>query len=288
MSMGRAGFKQPGYRSVARVAKPEASGARVVVFGKQVHGEWRIAATEAESEVTFEETPPAECFVESASGETAAPIEFRAWRGEDLTSGAWDVSVVVWQWCRGVPEKHGNLMALGEEWWCPFLAENNLKLEEAFSQHADHVDVTVLDRSLQILFTTGQSFALQKDEARGTERTVRRVIKSVQEVKVMVDRMATPPLDLSDLAEQLPHGEVPHHFFCPITQDVMQDPVKTNDGMVYDRPAIDRWFTQSSTSPLTGLPLTSKALVPHATLREQIQTFFAQHADLRPQGQAQG
>ena len=33
----------------------------------------------------------------------------------------------------------------------------------------------------------------------------------------------------------------------------MQDPVKTVDGMTYDRPAIDRWLHQHTTSPLTGL-----------------------------------
>ena len=78
----------------------------------------------------------------------------------------------------------------------------------------------------------------------------------------------------------LPHGTIPHHFFCPITQDVMNDPVKTVDGMTYDRPAIDRWLQSSDRSPLTGLPLASKALTPHAVLREQIAAFVAKHAHL--------
>lgn len=153
MSMGRAGFKQPGYRSVKRVVKPTEGPASVVVFSKQVHGEWRIAANEADSEVKFEDTMPSECMVEGAaqSGEgaprpaaaaagarvrdatapeirlpiaarrrpaphhasarlcrdarrrrrppVAATQHFRPWKGEDLSSGAWDVSVVVWQWC---------------------------------------------------------------------------------------------------------------------------------------------------------------------------------------------
>ena len=58
----------------------------------------------------------------------------------------------------------------------------------------------------------------------------------------------------------------------------MHDPVKTMDGMTYDRAAIERWFAVSGSSPLTGLQLSSKALVPHAVLREQISTFFAEHA----------
>lgn len=277
MSMGRAGFKQPGYRSVKRVVKDGNS--RVEIFAKQVHGEWRIANGAADSEAKFEETMPEDCLVEGgAAGSEATAENFRAWRGEDLTSGAWDVSVVVWQWCRGLPERQGNLMALGDEWWCPYLADANGQIEEAFSNSGDSTEVSVLDRNLTIKFTRGQSFALQRDEARAKERAVRRVVKTVQEVKVMLDRMSTPPVDISELAEQLPAGSIPHHFFCPITQDVMHDPVKTVDGMTYDRAAIERWFSVSGTSPLTGLQLSSKALVPHAVLRDQIASYFAQHA----------
>lgn len=279
MSMGRAGFKQPGYRSVKRLVKPS-DGSPVVVFGKQVHGEWRIAANEVDSEVTFEEQMPTECIVEGSADDANAGGVFRSWCGEDLSSGAWDVSVVVWQWCRGVPERHGNLMALSDEWWCPYLAGENATIETAFSESLETIDVQVLDRTLRIKFTPGASFALQRDEARGKERTVRRVIKTIQEVKVMLDRMQTPPIDPSDLTDVMPSGNIPHHFFCPITQDVMHDPVKTVDGMTYDRPAIERWFTSSSTSPLTGLPLASKALTPHAQLRDQIGAFVQMHAHL--------
>ena len=109
---------------------------------------------------------------------------------------------------------------------------------------------------------------------------VRRVVKTVQEVKVMLDRMSSPPTDPSDLVDSLPEGTIPHHFFCPITQDVMHDPVKTVDGMTYDRPAIERWLTTNATSPLTNMPLASKNLVPHTTLREQIADFIKTHQHL--------
>ena len=131
---------------------------------------------------------------------------------------------------------------------------------------------------MKVYFTSDQAFGLQKDEVRGTERTVRRVIKSIQDLKMMVEKMtaATTVFDLSELLDKLPHDDsfVPHHFFCPITQDVMQDPVKTIDGMVYDRPAIERWFTISSKSPLTGVFLAKTTLIPHTDLRDQIVTFF--------------
>ena len=276
MAMGRAGFKQPGYRSVKRVVLPAGS-TRVQVHGKQVHGEWRIAASADDATMTFDADCPADCVVDGTIDSATASQSFRPWQGVDLSSGAWDVSVVVWQWCRGVPERHGNLMALGDEWWCPYLPDANASIEEAFTRNDDAAAVELLDRSLSVKFSPGSSFALQRDEARGKERAVRRVVKTVQEVKVMLDRMAQPPLEPSEIVARLPPGTVPHHFLCPITQDVMADPVKTVDGMTYDRPAIERWLQIAQTSPLTGLPLPSLELTPHGALRAQIEEFVDQH-----------
>ena len=161
-----------------------------------------------------------------------------------------------------------------------FLAETNVQIEEAFSSSQDDVQFMLpsMDTPIKIAFKRGQSFALQKNEARGSERAVRRVIKTVQDIKAMLDRMATPPIDLVDLVSTLPEGTVPHHFLCPIFQEIMSDPVKTIDGFTYDRPAIERWFQSAHTSPLTNLPLTSLALEPNVSLRQKIEEFARQHA----------
>jgi len=280
MSMGRAGFKQPGYRSVKRYVKPGDNNNQVTVLSKQVHGEWRIAATEDESDLKFSETVPPEAWIEAEAAATSA-TSFHPWKGEDLTSGAWDVSVVVWQWCRGVPERQGNLMALGDEWWCPYLADANGQIEAAFKAQQGHVELSLaqMGRQLRVDLTGDQSFALQRDETNNKERTVRRVVKTVQEVKVMLDRMAFPPVDISQLVASLPEGTTPHHFFCAITQDIMQDPVKTVDGHTYDRPAILKWFEHAQTSPLTGLSLSSMALEPNVELRKQIEDFVSTHSN---------
>ena len=274
ISMGRAGFKQPGYRSVKRHVKQPEDPDRVVIFSKQVHGEWRIATSESESELRFDELLPADSLLDGGF-DTSVAGTFHPWSGLDLQSGAWDVPVVVWQWCLGVPEKQGNLMALSDAWWCPYLPDANAEMEHAFSAAADELDLTlpVISRRVKVVFTRDAAFAVQLDEARGKERAVRRVIKTVQDVKVMIDRMSTPPLDLSELAAALPTDTFPHHFFCPISQDVMADPVKTIDNHTYDRSSIERWFQHNTTSPLTGLRLASIALVPHNALRLQIEEF---------------
>ena len=63
----------------------------------------------------------------------------------------------------------------------------------------------------------------------------------------------------------------PARFFCPITQDLMRDPVFTVDGQVYDYEAIRAWFDAGhKTSPNTRLELCSLALVPVYSLREEM------------------
>uniref|UniRef100_A0A914UTW8 WD repeat, SAM and U-box domain-containing protein 1 n=1 Tax=Plectus sambesii TaxID=2011161 RepID=A0A914UTW8_9BILA len=63
------------------------------------------------------------------------------------------------------------------------------------------------------------------------------------------------------IASSLNDDEVPHEFRCPITHDVMLDPVIAADGYTYERRAITDWMRKGHrTSPMTN------ALLPHADL----------------------
>ena len=73
---------------------------------------------------------------------------------------------------------------------------------------------------------------------------------------------SSPNLDTSKL---------PKEFLCPITHDVMRDPVVLSDGHTYERQAIEKWIKLGrTTSPMTGATLTSTSLTPNFTLRSMI------------------
>lgn len=57
---------------------------------------------------------------------------------------------------------------------------------------------------------------------------------------------------------------------CPITQDVMEDPVVCADGHSYERIAITQWLLARDTSPCTNAPLLHKNVVPNHALRNLI------------------
>ncbi|KDO32110.1 hypothetical protein SPRG_03328 [Saprolegnia parasitica CBS 223.65] len=74
-------------------------------------------------------------------------------------------------------------------------------------------------------------------------------------------------------------------FVCPITHDVMVDPVVTVDGHSYERSAIEEWIRTSHetapggqvTSPATNLPLGSTQLIPNLALKRSIGEYRNKH-----------
>ncbi|GBG66549.1 hypothetical protein CBR_g63131 [Chara braunii] len=68
------------------------------------------------------------------------------------------------------------------------------------------------------------------------------------------------------------------HFICPITAEIMEDPVVAADGYTYERIGIEGWFIKHQTSPMTNLKLPHKLLVPNHTLRSAIMEWKSAQA----------
>ncbi|OEL16508.1 hypothetical protein BAE44_0022473 [Dichanthelium oligosanthes] len=71
--------------------------------------------------------------------------------------------------------------------------------------------------------------------------------------------------------------EPPPEFLCPITLDLMRDPVAAPTGITYDRAAIISWLLAGGqrTCPVTHGELRAGDLVPNHTLRRLIQDWCA-------------
>jgi hypothetical protein len=66
---------------------------------------------------------------------------------------------------------------------------------------------------------------------------------------------------------------VPQEYFCPISQVVFEDPVKTVDGFTFDRKAIERWYRIRNSSPLTGLAVEDTTVRHQQSLADQIKAW---------------
>lgn len=63
-------------------------------------------------------------------------------------------------------------------------------------------------------------------------------------------------------------------FYCPITRDVMMNPVETSSGQTFERSAIEKWFSDGNKScPLTMNSLDTSVLRPNKTLRQSIEEW---------------
>jgi hypothetical protein len=64
---------------------------------------------------------------------------------------------------------------------------------------------------------------------------------------------------------------IPPEFMCPITMEIMADPVVAADGFTYERSAIETWLRNHATSPKTNVQMADNNLVANTTLKVMIQ-----------------
>lgn len=78
--------------------------------------------------------------------------------------------------------------------------------------------------------------------------------------------------------------EIPQYFICPISLQIMKDPVTAVTGITYERESIEQWLTSSAkrnttTCPVTNQPLHRDSdLTPNHTLRRLIQAWCTANA----------
>lgn len=71
---------------------------------------------------------------------------------------------------------------------------------------------------------------------------------------------------------------IPDDFICPLTLEMMEDPLMTRSGLNFEREVILKWLNQgNSTCPLTRTPLSPSMLVPNAALRNRIRQWQKTH-----------
>lgn len=88
-----------------------------------------------------------------------------------------------------------------------------------------------------------------------------------------------PAADESSSAQPTPTNtalsQMEDTFCCPITLEIMKDPVVAGDGHTYERRAITTWIHSHGTSPITKQPLSALALMPNLSMKHQIELYLS-------------
>ena len=293
VSFGRAGFKQPGFRNVQRFKLNEnnitENKIKLNVF--QERGESRIYP-ESLLHLNLRDKP---ITTELESEEDLIPNIIKlndinysnilsVWNSSELLSEENDNKyVIVWQWCSCNNMNNSNVWQISENWWKSYDNQATKYIETAYHSFNssrinlpnNYVTIDTIAGIKYIYFQPNSFYAKQTDSTNTKVRTVRRVLKTVKELKEMFQNVRPNSfVNIEQILETLEPGEIPYQFICPISQTIMKNPVKTDDGHVYDKDFIERWFNYNNTSPLTGLSLSNLDLTPFDSLLVEINKFL--------------
>lgn len=73
-----------------------------------------------------------------------------------------------------------------------------------------------------------------------------------------------------EIEYQFDNKYITDSLLCPITYRIFIEPFVAADGYTYEKYAIEKWLEDHDTSPLTGLKLDHKMIVPNLTIQSLI------------------
>ncbi|KAM1725133.1 hypothetical protein ACFX11_016177 [Malus domestica] len=117
---------------------------------------------------------------------------------------------------------------------------------------------------------------LVKDKERGrpSAETTQQIIDLLNKFRQIAGMEATDVLDgpvMPKMLEKCPSLMIPHEFLCPITLEIMTDPVIVASGQTYNRESIQKWLdTNHRTCPKTRQTLAHLSLAPNYALKNLI------------------
>ena len=89
--------------------------------------------------------------------------------------------------------------------------------------------------------------------------------------------VGVPACDAARIVEAMQPGATeshPENLSCPISMELMREPVLAADGFTYDRHAIAAWLARGkTTSPTTGAPLAHTHLTPNHLVKSMIAEY---------------
>uniref|UniRef100_A0A7S2UD61 U-box domain-containing protein n=1 Tax=Attheya septentrionalis TaxID=420275 RepID=A0A7S2UD61_9STRA len=104
---------------------------------------------------------------------------------------------------------------------------------------------------------------------------VKHMLESNLELREELSSTKTLLLNTTDsgvqLGKDLSKGQ--EALLCPITREIMTDPVICCDGHTYEREAITQWLRSNSRSPKTNQELASRVLIPNHAMRNTIESM---------------
>ena len=69
-------------------------------------------------------------------------------------------------------------------------------------------------------------------------------------------------------------GKIPEELLCPLTNKLFVEPVKLNDGSVFEKQAIAKWFELFDVHPINELKIENKSYVKDYKTQLEVSDYF--------------
>ncbi|XP_027512035.1 WD repeat, SAM and U-box domain-containing protein 1 isoform X1 [Corapipo altera] len=172
-----------------------------------------------------------------------------------LATGSMDKTVHIWQLDLKQPSA-GNTVETESKVAVEDWSEDDVSAWLCAQDLADFVGLFKMNNidGKELLNLTKEGLANElKIESLGLRS---RILQKIEELRMTMISVSVP---------------VPDEFLCPITRELMKDPVIAADGYSYEREAMEHWISNKRrSSPMTNLPLHSLMLTPNRTLKMAI------------------
>lgn len=96
---------------------------------------------------------------------------------------------------------------------------------------------------------------------------------SNEQGEVLKGKQSNAGIEPEAVSQVKSEKKTPDSFICPITQELMNDPVIAEDGHTYERSAISAWLEKSTDSPITREPISKHLLIPNRALKGAIEEW---------------
>ena len=153
-----------------------------------------------------------------------------------------------------------NLRVSGDLW--DTVAQAFTAVGEAFKHFGEQAISLLTSRNAKVALVLGASAG---------------AIYGIYRAAVLVKRLKDEKRELQDeldsvkRAQEKAHDDLITPFECPITYEILKDPVIAEDGNTYERKAIEGWISKGGVSPLTQERITIEGLRPNRAIRDAIQ-----------------
>ena len=87
----------------------------------------------------------------------------------------------------------------------------------------------------------------------------------------------TSSVQISTTAARNQDDDPKELYCCPISGEIMEDPVITPSGITYDRKSIERWLLNKGVDPISKRPLRRDQLIPNRALKDSILEYKKKH-----------